>query len=74
MTVDEERSISENANCRSDHLLELTSDANRLPCTPVLQGHQFIRKNNGAVKSTSDFVDGNKIKGTLRSIKDKSER
>ena len=50
------------------------SDANRLPRTLVLQGHKFIRKNNGAVKSTSDFTDGNKIKGTLRSIKDKSER
>ena len=50
--------------------LRLTSDANHLPRTPVLQGHKFIRKNNGAVKSTSDFVDGNKIKGTLRSIKD----
>ena len=54
--------------------LRLTSDANRLPRTPVLQGHKFIRKNNGAVKSSSDFADGNKIKGTLRSIKDRSER
>ena len=54
--------------------LRLTSDANRLPRTPVLQGHKFIRKDNGAVKSTSDFADGNKIKGTLRSIKDRSER
>ena len=54
--------------------LRLTSDVNRLPCTPVLQGHKFIRKNNGTVKSTSDFIDGNKIKGTLRSIKDISER
>ena len=49
-------------------------EANRLPHTPVLQGHKFIRKNNGAVKSMSDFVDGNKIKGTLRSIKDRSEK
>ena len=54
--------------------LKLTSDANRLPRTPVLQGHKFIRKNHGVVKSTSDFADGNKIKGTLGSIKDKSER
>ena len=54
--------------------LRLTFNANRLPRTPVLQGHKFIRKNNGAVKSTSDFADGNKIKGTLKSIKDKSER
>ena len=54
--------------------LRLTSDANRLPRTLVLQGHKFIRKNNGAVESTSDFANGNKIKGTLRSIKDRSER
>ena len=54
--------------------LRLMSNANRLPCTPVLQGHKFIRKNNGIVKSTSDFTDGNKIKGTLKSIKDRSER
>ena len=55
-------------------VLRLTSDANRLPRTPVLQGHKFIRKRNRAVKSVSDFVFGNKIKGTLRSIKDRSER
>ena len=54
--------------------LRLTSDANRLPCTPVLQGHKFIRKSNRAIKSTSDFADGNKIKGTLRSIKNRSKR
>ena len=54
--------------------LRLTSNANRLPRTLVLQSHKFIRKNNGAVKSMSDFTDGNKIKGTLRDIKDKSER
>ena len=54
--------------------LRLTSDANRLPRTPVLQGHKFIRKNNRVVKSTSDFADRNKIKGTLRSIKEISER
>ena len=36
--------------------------------------HKFIRKSNRAVKSTSDFADGDKIKGTLRSIKDRSER
>ena len=54
--------------------LRLTSDANRLPRTPVLQGHKFIKKNNEAVKSSSDFVDGNKIKGTLRSINDRSKR
>ena len=54
--------------------LRLTSDANRLPCTSVLQSHKFIRKNNRAVKSTSDSADGNKIKGILRSIKDRSER
>ena len=52
----------------------LTSDANHLSRTPVLQGHKFIKKNNGAVKSTSDFADGNKIKGTLKCIKDRSER
>ena len=78
--MDEEMSISGNANYRRLFLgeviwaLRLTSDANRLPRTPIRQGHKFIRKNNGAVKSTSDFVDGNKIKGTLRSIKDRSER
>ena len=54
--------------------LRLASDANSLPLTLVLQGHKFIRKNNGAVKSTSDFTDGNKIKETLRSIKARSER
>ena len=51
--------------------LRLTPDANRLS---VLQGHKFIRKNNGVVKSTSEFADGNKIKRTLKSIKDISER
>ena len=54
--------------------LRLTSYANRLSRTPVLEGHKFIRKSNRAVKSTSDFADGSKIKGTLRSIKDRSER
>ena len=54
--------------------LRLTSNANRLPCTPVLQGHKFIRKDNGTIKSMSDFADRNKIKGTLRSIKDRNER
>ena len=54
--------------------LRLTSYANRLPRTPVLQGHKFIRKGNRAIKSTSDFADGNKIKRTFRSIKDRSER
>ena len=53
--------------------LRLMSYANRLPRTPVLQGHKFIRKNNRVVKSTSDFADGDMIKGTLRSIKDRSE-
>ena len=53
--------------------LRLTSDVNRLPRTPVLQGHKFIRKNNGAVKSTSNFANRNKIKGTLMSTKDRSE-
>ena len=54
--------------------LRLTSDVNRLPHTPVLQGHKFIRKSSRVVKSTSDFANGNKIKGTLRSIKNRSER
>ena len=54
--------------------LRFTSDANRLPHTRVLQSHKFIKNNNKAVKSTSDFADGNKIKGTLRSIKDRRER
>ena len=54
--------------------LRLTSYANRLPRTPILQGHKFIRKSNRVVKSTSDFADGNKIKRTLRSIKDRSDR
>ena len=54
--------------------LRLTSNANRLPRTSILQGHKLFRKNNGAIKSTSDFANGNKIKGTLRSIKDRSER
>ena len=54
--------------------LRLTSYANRFPRTSVLQGHKFIRKSNRAGKSTSDFANGNKIKGTLKSIKDRSER
>ena len=53
---------------------EVMSYANRLPRTPVLQGHKFIRKGNKAIKSTSDFADGNKIKRTLRDIKDRMER
>ena len=54
--------------------LRPTSSSNRLTRTPILQGHIFIRKSNRVVKSTSDFDDGNKIKGTLKSIKDISER
>ena len=33
----------------------------------------YQKKYNGAVRTTSDFTDGNKIKETLRSIKDRSE-
>ena len=49
--------------------LRLTSYANRLSRTPVLQGHKFIRKSDRTVKSASYFADGNKIKRTLRGIK-----
>ena len=78
--VDEERSIGGKLNCRICirgeviEALRLTSYVNRLPHTPVLQGHKFIRKSNRAVKSTSDFAGRNKITGTLRSINDRSER
>ena len=54
--------------------LRLTSYANRLPRTPVLQGHKFIRESDRTVKSASYFADGNKIKRTLRGIKDRMER
>ena len=54
--------------------LRLTSYANHLPRTPVLQGHKVIIKSNRAIKSTSDFDDGNKIERTLMSIKDISDR
>ena len=54
--------------------LRLTSYANRLPHTPVLQGHKFIRESDRTVKSASYFDDGNKIKRTLRGIKDRMER
>ena len=54
--------------------VRLASDASRLPRTPILQGHKFIRKSNRAVKSTNDSADGNKIKRTLRSMKNRSER
>ena len=49
--------------------LRLTSYANRLPRTPVLQGHKFIKESDRTVKSASYFADGNKIKRTLRGIK-----
>ena len=54
--------------------LRLTLYANRLPRTPVLQDHRFIRKSDRTVKSTSYFADGNKIKRTLKSMKDRMER
>ena len=54
--------------------LRLTSYANRLPCTSVLQSHKFIKESDKTVKSVSYFVDGNKIKRTLRGIKDRMER
>ena len=54
--------------------LKLTPYANRLPCTMVLQDHRFIRKSDRTVKSASYFADENKIKMTLRGIKDRMER
>ena len=54
--------------------LRLMSYANRLPRTSVLQGHKFIRESDITVKSASYFADGNKIKKTLRGIKDRMER
>ena len=54
--------------------LRLTPYANRLPRTSVLQDHKFIRKSDRIVKSASYFADGNKIKKTLRGIKDRMER
>ena len=54
--------------------LKLTSYANHLPRTPVLQGHKFIKESDRIVKSASYFADGNKIKRTLRGIKDIMER
>ena len=54
--------------------LRLTSYANRLPHTPVLQGHKFIKESDRTVKSASYFADGNKIKKTLRGIKDRMEK
>ena len=78
--MDEEGSISGNANCRSKRqgevieALRLAFYANRLPRTPVLQGHKFIRKGDRIIKSASYFADGNKIKRTPRDIKDRMER
>ena len=54
--------------------MRLTPYANRLPHTPVLQDHRFIRKSDRTVKSASYFTDGNKIKRTLRGINDRMER
>ena len=54
--------------------LKLTPYANRLPRTMVLQDHRFIRKSDRTVKSASYFADENKIKMTLRCIKDRMER
>ena len=53
---------------------EVMSYANRLPRTPVLQDHKFIRESDRTVKSASYFTDENKIKRTLRGIKDRMER
>ena len=54
--------------------LRLMPYANRLPRTPVLHDHRFIRKSDRTIKSASYFADRNKIKRTLKGIKDRMER
>ena len=53
--------------------LKLTSYANRPSRTPVLQCDKIIRKGNQTIKVTSQFIDRNKIKRTIRNIKDRSK-
>ena len=56
-----------------DEALRLTSDANRLPCTSVLQCDWVIRKGNQIIKVTSQLTDRNQIKRRTRNIKDRSK-
>ena len=53
--------------------LRLTSYANRPPCTSMLQCDRVIRKCNQTIKVTSQLIDGNHIKRTIRNIKDISK-
>ena len=53
--------------------LKLTSYANRPSRTPVLQCDKMIRKGNQTIKVTGQFIDRNKIKRTIRNIKDGSK-
>ena len=53
--------------------LKLTSYANRLPRTLVLQCDRIIRKCNLTFKVTSQLTDINQIKKTIRNIKDRNK-
>ena len=53
--------------------LKLTSYANRLPRTPVLQCDRIIRKCNQTIKATSQLTNRNQIKRRIRNIKDRSK-
>ena len=45
------------------------SYANRLPCTPVLQGYRVVRKSKYTMKVMSQLTNGNEIKRKIRNIK-----
>ena len=53
--------------------LRLTSYANRLSRTLVLQCDRVIRIGNQTIKVTSQLTDGNQIKRGIGNIKDKSK-
>ena len=53
--------------------LKLTSYANRLPRTPVLQCNRIIIKGNQIIKVTSQLIDRNQIKMRIKNINDRSK-
>ena len=53
--------------------LRLTSYANRLLRTPVLQCDRIIKKCNQTIKVTSQLTGGNQIKRRIGNIKDISK-
>ena len=53
--------------------LKLTSYANRLPHTLILQCDKIIKKGNQIIKVTNQLTDRNQIKRIIMNIKDRSK-